>query len=362
MDTSPGNSDDFSSDAPLDRETLRQIADRSVTTAGGRHSVPSELGWTMVLARIPRLSSAWTKSEAVYGVPAQPRDDAVPSTSAIPSQSRDSRQDRRQPSSDIDVSDWRAIPGMRRRLFSGIMLRPGQTLVASTLMIALLAIGWGVGKHRVAQSLSTQMSVYTTANAERATILLPDSSIAVLNVGSRLEVPGDYGIGHRSLRLTGEALFTVGHRSGVPVVVLTNSSATRVLGTTFSVREYATDTIATVAVRDGKVQVGTSVLTAGDRVAVTRAGMQSFGRGTSNQFLFADGVLALPLMSFGEAIPELNRWYNADIQVADTRLMLERIEGQFPVGSLSDLVERLEWTFNVKVVRHGRTLTIYPRN
>lgn len=306
MDHSTGNSGDNSFDPPLDREVLRQVADRSVVAAGGRAPVSAELGWAMVLARVP------------HG---------------------------------------------RSRSFPKMTLRSGRSIMASTAAaIALLLAGWGLGKHKVAQSLSEQTSIYTTANAERATIVLPDSSVVVLNVGSRLEVPGNYGVGHRSLRLTGEALFTVGHRSGVPVIVYTNSSTTRVLGTTFSVREYVTDRVATIAVRDGKVQVDTSVLTAGERVVVTRGGVESVGVGNPNQFLFAEGVLALPLMSLGEAIPELNRWYNADIQLADTRLALERIEGQFPVGSLSDLVERLEWTFNVKVVRRGRILTIYPGN
>ncbi|HXC24982.1 MAG TPA: FecR domain-containing protein, partial [Gemmatimonadaceae bacterium] len=61
------------------------------------------------------------------------------------------------------------------------------------------------------------------------------------------------------------------------------------------------------------------------------------------------------------AIVELDRWFDADIRLGDPMLEKQRIKGEFAAGSLADLSAILELTYNVRVVRDGRVLTLYPR-
>jgi ferric-dicitrate binding protein FerR (iron transport regulator) len=179
-----------------------------------------------------------------------------------------------------------------------------------------------------------------------------------------LQVPADFAAGDRTVQLTGEALFTVAHHQGAPFTVIAGATTTRVLGTSFVVRRYATDTAATIAVREGKVMVGmaampSTVVTAAKQVS---AGPHRIGRvrtAEAANFNFAQGVLTLNDVPLPNAIVELNRWYDTDIRLGDAQLATKGVTGDFAAGSLADLAELLEGSFNMRVVRVGRVLTLY---
>jgi ferric-dicitrate binding protein FerR (iron transport regulator) len=234
----------------------------------------------------------------------------------------------------------------------------GATVAAAAV---LLVAGWWTGTHRVGATLSTARSVYTTDNGERATIKLPDGSQVVLNVASRLEVPADYATGHRVLKLDGEAFFTVAHQGASPFTVVAGPSTTRVLGTRFVVRHYRTDTSATVAVFDGKVAAQSVVLSAQQSAEVRPNAAPVVRAAEPGQFTFASGVLTLPNLPLSRAAVELARWYDADIRFGDAKLGNRRIYGAFSAGSLADLTEYLQTLYNIRVVRDGRTLTLYAK-
>ena len=208
---------------------------------------------------------------------------------------------------------------------------------------------------------TTEMLVYTTGNGQRATIALPDDGTVVLNVASRLEVPLDYMAGHRIVRLYGEGLFTVPHHHGSPFSVVAGTTVTRVLGTTFVVRRYGTDSVTTVAVREGKVSVGERTVSAAQMVTAGRRGVSFVARTNGALFTFASGILTINGVPLRQAIPDLDRWYDADIRFGDPRLGALPLEGEFAAGSLADLSSLLELTYDIRVVREGRVLTLYPR-
>ena len=231
-------------------------------------------------------------------------------------------------------------------------------LVAATL---LLVVGWMGGVHRPGARTPVSMMTYTTANGQRGTVTLTDGSTVMLNVASRLEVPADYAAGDHTVRLTGEALFTASHHAGTSLTVLAGPTVTRVLGTSFVVRRYGGDTTTTVAVRDGKVAVDRAVVAAGRMIEVGANGVTRAGEADASQFGFAVGVLALRGVTLAQAIPELNRWYDADVRLGNPALGAEPFEGNVTAGSLDNLRELLAVTFDVHVVRDGRVLTLYPR-
>lgn len=233
--------------------------------------------------------------------------------------------------------------------------------VALSAGVAVTVTGWIAGMRYLSQREAASNLTYTTGNGQRANITLPDGSTVALNVASRLDVPADYAAGHHTVRLAGEALFTVVHHDGQPVTVVTGSAKVCVLGTSFVVREYATDSTATVAVRSGKVMVQSVVLSATQQAEFGKTGVVHVRPADLSQFSFASGVLTLKAVPLRDAIVALDRWYNADIRLASPALGQRQIMGEFTAGSLSDLVTTLEVTFNVRVVRDGRVLTIYPR-
>ncbi len=235
-------------------------------------------------------------------------------------------------------------------------------MTALLVVVAVLGGGWLSSVHRVNSKLSSSRSIYTTGNGERARVTLSDGSSVVLNVGSRLEVPANYGIANRNVYLVGEALFTVAHQTSAPFQVSTGTSTTRVLGTTFAVRQYASDSAARIAVRDGRVSVQSTVVSADQEIMAFESGVSTVSRANPGYFTFAQGVLTIDDVRLDDAISDLNRWYNADIRLGDPSLDARLVGGRFGTGSLTDLVEYLEWTFNLRVERDGRRLTLYKKS
>ncbi len=237
--------------------------------------------------------------------------------------------------------------------------RMGYWLGAVAAGFLLLAFGWLQRSNTgVTSNIATS---YATGNGEHATVTLPDGSTVSLNVASRLDVSPDFGRGDRNLTLVGEALFTVIHAQGKPFTVTAGSHVTRVLGTSFIVRQYPTDTAVTIAVREGKVSVGSAVLTAGNEASIGLGTVPHIQAINLKRFGFTQGVLSIESRPLVEAIPELNRWFNADIQLGDSTLATRRAVGSVEIGSITDLMWVLQAAYNVRVVRDGRVLTLYPR-
>lgn len=239
----------------------------------------------------------------------------------------------------------------------------GRRFVFGVAASLLLIVGWFTGAERVSSKIASNVSVYTTNNGDRATITLPDGSTVLLNVGSRLEVPGNFATGTRSLKLTGEGLFNVKHQSGAPFTVVSGSTVTRVLGTTFVVRKYDTDVGTMVAVKDGKVQVESEILTESERVFIDGAGAVTKAIATDAQFSFAANVLKIEGVQLAEAIHDLNRWYDVDIRLSSNSEELGKrvVQGDFAVGTRNDIASIISFMFNVRVERQGRILTIHSR-
>ncbi len=236
--------------------------------------------------------------------------------------------------------------------------------VVAGLVIGVMGLvaGWRItGLHVDKRGAPSTTAVYTTAKGQRANITLPDGSVVALNVASTLSFPLDYAAGNRTVRLSGEGLFTVRRHEGSPFTVIAGSATIRVLGTSFVVRHYATDTTTTVAVRDGKVAVRSVVLTAAEEAQVNGAGVIRVRPLDPARFGFATGTLTLDAVRLSDAIADLDRWYDVDIRLGDSVLAARRLVGEYAAGSIGELQDILEGTFNVRVMRDGRILTLYSR-
>jgi ferric-dicitrate binding protein FerR (iron transport regulator) len=239
------------------------------------------------------------------------------------------------------------------RLLSRVLFVAACVVVVFALGISYRAF------HNVAAS--GMMTSYVTGNGQRAKIKLADNVTVVLGVASRLDVPPDYSSGHHVLHLTGEALFSVDHHTTHPLVIITRTSTTRVLGTSFLVREYATDSMAQVAVRTGKVSFGATVVSAAQAASMNHQGHVWLHAADPAQFAFESGKLVLNDVSLANAIVELNRTYDVDMRLGDSTLASRGVSGIFGPLSPAELADILELTFNVRVVRDGRVLTLFTR-
>lgn len=235
--------------------------------------------------------------------------------------------------------------------------------VLSAAVLAVAAWLGGVGKVR--NDLSTYASVYSTQPGRQATVTLPDGTHVLLNVGSSLEVGGNFLTSNRKVKLTGQARFNVTHRTGKPFSVETSTGMVTVLGTEFVVRDYKWDSVTTISVWEGKVGLGENVISAGEQVSVrshvdNRSEISKSPLDTASNS-FADGVLIVKDRRLKDILPELSNWYAIDIRFGDSVTPNRRISGRFELGSVSELVEVLAWTLDIRSERNGDQITLYSK-
>ncbi len=275
------------------------------------------------------------------------------------------RGNNRSESTEISLANaLQQLESIRESEFRRVRSRPFNTTryIWPALIAVILGVGYvATGRDPGSQNNAVTENIsYTSLNGQRTRVVLPDGSQVLLNVASRLEIPPDFGEMHRTVHLQGEALFTVSHLTGHPFNVMTGGTSTRVLGTTFSVRRYHTDTLTTVAVRDGKVAVQSVVIPANWQASISQAGQVNLKPAEPSSFDFASGALTLHNVSLPDAIIELYRWYDVDIRLASPDLAEKRVSANLKGSSIENLIAILEFTLNVRVERIGRTLTLYP--
>ncbi len=312
----------------LDNKFLKEIAVQASSMHGGRHPISKEDGWKLVAAQIDGVGGI----NDIAGMDSSLRGPSYP------------------PNGSQNTKSTKPFNRLASFRVVGVVLSLGLAVAVGLKMSIDNRENPPVGEQ-----------VYTTSNGEQARHTLPDGSIVFLNVGSRLEVPMDYSNGNREVKLSGEAFFTVVSHSGAPFIVRSGPSITKVLGTQFSVRYYEGDTAANILVRDGKVSVGSAVLSADQEIYVSSSGSSQVRQIASHRPDFTTGVLVLNDISIAHAIPDLNRWYDVDIRLGDASLAKRKVMGDFKTGSVSDVMSILELMFNLKIEREGKVLTLYSR-
>lgn len=159
-------------------------------------------------------------------------------------------------------------------------------------------------------------------------ILLPDSSNVTLNSNSTLKYPAEFTSSVRRVSLEGEAIFDIQPNEAQPFIVQTNTSAVKVLGTTFDIKAYEEDQYFMVTVLSGKVQVNLdseqALLEKNQQLKVVKA-TGNFEKVTvdASKFMsWTDGRLYFYRTPIQEVLNMLNRHY--------PHLNIELAEGDYP--------------------------------
>ncbi len=218
-----------------------------------------------------------------------------------------------------------------------------QWVVAASVAGLLMVGGWLVWQRKTLpepmtdganNSMSDGWRIKTNETNAPLNLTLSDGSTVRLLPGSRVRYPVRFASALRTVQLSGEAFFAVQPDKAHPFVVQTRSVLVRVLGTSFTVRDFASQPTAEVAVKTGRVSVSPTtgktdrtgaperqpglVLAPNERATLTVANGQVVKalvvapevvnpKAVVNRFVFADTPVAAV---FGE----LERAYGVTIQ------------------------------------------------
>jgi ferric-dicitrate binding protein FerR (iron transport regulator) len=216
---------------------------------------------------------------------------------------------------------------------------------------------------------SAMATEIVTPNGARNTVLLGDGSRVTLNAGSRLRLAPDFGAGSRDVYLEGEAYFVVTHDAARPFRVHARDAVAHDLGTRFVVRAYAELARIEVIVAEGAVSLrhdrtpaDSAILSTGQLGRLDAAGPPTVETNVPLErwIAWTGGSLVLEGLTLAEAIPQLERWYDATITVSDPRLAERRISARFHDETLPQMLDALTLALGARWQQSGRSITLAP--
>lgn len=221
--------------------------------------------------------------------------------------------------------------------------------VGAVAVLGLALIGL---THMTRRSSLDPSRHYATAAGQRAVVVLPDGSRAILAPNTELSVPTAFGSAARHVTLVGHAQFSVAHTAGVPFTVQTGDIVTRVLGTVFDVQRYAGERTARVAVLSGRVAVRASA-----RLPVTLvAGTVGRIDGVTDSVVTADrspdlgwttGTLQFHDTPLPDALDALSRWYGVEFKLSDSAMAQWHVNGTFAGESRAEALLTMQSMLSV---------------
>ncbi len=239
--------------------------------------------------------------------------------------------------------------------------RPDKTLYAQGIVATRHGID--MRKSTAGHGAKHQLSL-TTPCGQDYTVTLADGTVVVLNAGSQISFPDEFGKGERVVYLKGEAMFDVAHDPKHPFIVKTDFFETKVLGTKFNLRSYSKED-SHVTLLEGKVTVSKSqspevTLEPSEQASLTQTGEIKKQKVDTYPYLeWQNGYFYFDNASLVEIMKELGRWYNVDVVFKNEKLLDYRIHfAASREESLMEAIRNLNTLDSFNVSLDGRRLTI----
>lgn len=197
-------------------------------------------------------------------------------------------------------------------------------------------------------------------------VVLPDSSIVMLNANSKLSYAGNWNPHQREVKLTGEGFFRIRHRTEngkvIPFVVAANDLKLHVLGTSFNV--INTPQLVQITLRTGKLKVthdqDSVFMKPEDQLAydlkkksfsLQRVSDNNYMDWTKLEFVFND--LSIDLVT-----QKLAAYFDIRFHFDDPAVKQEMLSGRLDLSNQKETLHTLELLLNKKIEIKGREVTI----
>ena len=179
---------------------------------------------------------------------------------------------------------------------------------------------------------TTEELLYTsvvTENGQRSKVVLPDSSIVWLNSGTTLSYPNNFSGENRKVSLNGQAFFQVARKENSPFSVQAKGLIVTVKGTKFDIDTYHDKTEIVVVLESGKVELTRQgiesfnyIMQPGEKATYNIA-VNSLNISYTDASIYSswkEGKLIFRNEPMKKVVEKLKKWYNIDIEIADTEV------------------------------------------
>jgi transmembrane sensor len=236
--------------------------------------------------------------------------------------------------------------------------------IAASIIVVFISI-WSGSKldNRIRES---QYTVIYSPTAQKTRIVLPDSSIVLLNGNSEIRYNQNFNESSRRVELKGEGFFEVRKNLLKRFIVSAEGIEIKVFGTVFNVKAYNDDRSVEVGLINGRVSIDRDKneivkLTPGQiavfdkkdqKLNVKKANIDLVSAWTREEMIFEESTLK-------EIAKYIERWYNVDIQISPELLSdKELLTFKVKTESLNDLLALINLLKPIKYHIDGKHVFI----
>ncbi|PKP24206.1 MAG: hypothetical protein CVU06_05180 [Bacteroidetes bacterium HGW-Bacteroidetes-22] len=202
------------------------------------------------------------------------------------------------------------------------------------------------------------------ADGTRQSILLPDSTVVVLNKGA-IVYPETFASDYRHVALSGEAWFEVAHDSAAPFVVNSGDLRLLVLGTKFYMESTTEGQTATVVLAEGKVAIFREtapderlILHPGERAGINPGKMLKMSNQDANFLAWKTGHISFTNQPLSEVASVLSKVFEKNIVLDNTAVANCRLTADFDQQNLDAILQVISSTLDLTVSRHEMTIIL----
>lgn len=233
------------------------------------------------------------------------------------------------------------------------------------------------------EMLDPEKRIVETKPGEEKTLFLPDSSKVILHSNSHLEYFTDFD--SREVQLEGVAYFEVEHSNNEPFMVFVDNSYVKVLGTKFVVSRYTGSERIEVAVKNGRVEMGSNateneeihsaeqtetedpekkigkIEITNDEVGVRSKDSSPFiSDSTFSDELFdwLEGKMIFRSTPLRQVFNELENRFGVQFVLNDPNVANKKFTSSFDDESLTEVLEVLTLSLNINYSKEGNKIYI----
>jgi ferric-dicitrate binding protein FerR (iron transport regulator) len=261
---------------------------------------------------------------------------------------------------EMGLQESEELPERKATVRPGLRIRSYRRLgTAAAAVLVLVCAIWALPYLRAPEEILQQ-----TAYGEVKELLLPDSTLVVLNGNSSLSYPASWASGStRTVRLRGEAYFQVKKKPATRAKfqVMTSDLTVEVLGTAFNVNSYKDET--RVFLEEGKVKVNLDHQT--DKVVELAPGEAMRYSAVDQQYTPPEKVIEelqpnwrTGFIQFKETplqliLEELSQTHELEFVILDTLLAKTKFDLALPTQRMEETMEILGRSTGASINRKG---------
>ncbi|MCD8178323.1 MAG: DUF4974 domain-containing protein [Tannerellaceae bacterium] len=222
-------------------------------------------------------------------------------------------------------------------------------LCAAVLLLFILNSGLWIYYNK--DDLQQANAIITVDRGQKVQLTLPDGTLVWLNSESVLTYGNRFDKKERIVQLTGEGYFEVATDPARPFIVETPDLSVEALGTSFVVKNYSYEKLASSVLITGKVNIetpeGQRLLTPNQRIVYNKETKKIIADQVADAgyyYNWKDQILSFEGETFENIAHTLTRYYNLEIIFESESLKRHRFTGKPGNTSLESILQYLSLT------------------